>query len=207
MNSHLSAREGLDIALRHLDALAPSGYAIILHLRGLSCRMVERTYPVKWVKQYNENGYALRDPVVGWCMEHTGLLRWSDPALPDPYDIMGQAARHGLKFGASVSLGPRQCRSVISVARADRELTDDENAHFEEISRTIHGMFPLNLSLSRKQTEALVRLATGMRTKQAADSLGISDSAFKFRIRTAREKLNARTTAEAIQRAKDYNLI
>ncbi|MEY4872948.1 MAG: hypothetical protein RLZZ563_2278, partial [Pseudomonadota bacterium] len=41
----------------------------------------------------------------------------------------------------------------------------------------------------------------------AAEKLGISESALKARITSARIRLMARTTAEAIQRAKDYRLI
>ena len=40
-----------------------------------------------------------------------------------------------------------------------------------------------------------------------AAQLGISESALKARLATARKKLFARTSAEAIQRAKDYRLL
>jgi LuxR family transcriptional regulator len=207
MNAIDNSSVALSGVVRRLGRLGPSGYAIVLHLRGLSCRMVERTYPREWMEYYDAQGYSLRDPIIGWCIEHTGPVRWSEPRLPDPYGIMASAAEYGMRYGASTSLGPRDCRSILSVARDDRELTDAEIETLERVAAHIHALLPFEVNLTRKQTEALACIATGMRAKEAANLLGISDSAFKFRIRTIREKLNARTTAEAIQRAKDYMLI
>lgn len=198
---------GLNQSVRGLQKIGPVGYAVMLHLRGLSCRMFDRTYPQEWVEHYNANGYALRDPIVGWCIEHVGILRWSDPGLPDPYDIMGKAAGFGLRYGAAVSLGPRSCRSIVSVARADRELLPEELEELEKLSQHLHQLLPRELELTAKQIEAIECVAAGMRMKQAAAFIGISDSALKFRFRAIREKLSARTNAEAIQRAKDYDLI
>jgi LuxR family transcriptional regulator len=61
--------------------------------------------------------------------------------------------------------------------------------------------------LTRAQIEALRCIAGGDRHAAAAAKLGISESALKARITSARIRLMARTTAEAIQRAKDYRLI
>ena len=45
------------------------------------------------------------------------------------------------------------------------------------------------------------------RDAEAAALLGISESALKARLKSARERLYARTTAEAIQRAQEYKLL
>ena len=50
-------------------------------------------------------------------------------------------------------------------------------------------------------------MASGSRYAEAAALLGISESALKARLKSARERLYARTTAEAIQRAQEYNLL
>jgi len=47
-------------------------------------------------------------------------LRWSAITLPDPFDILGQARAHGLVYGATVSTGPLDARTIGSVARPDR---------------------------------------------------------------------------------------
>ena len=62
-------------------------------------------------------------------------------------------------------------------------------------------------SLTPAQIEALRLIAAGDRYAAAAAKLGISESALKARLATARTALLARTTTEAIQRARDYRLI
>jgi LuxR family transcriptional regulator len=62
-------------------------------------------------------------------------------------------------------------------------------------------------SLTEAQIEALRLIAAGDRHAAAASKLGISESALKARLNSARLRLMARTTAEAIQRATDYRLI
>jgi LuxR family transcriptional regulator len=62
-------------------------------------------------------------------------------------------------------------------------------------------------SLTQAQVEALRLIAAGDRHTAAAAKLNISESALKARLTAARERLMARTTAEAIQRAKDYRLL
>jgi len=62
-------------------------------------------------------------------------------------------------------------------------------------------------SLTPAQIQALRLIAAGDRHAAAAAKLGISESALKARLNAARQRLLARTTAEAIQRAKDYRLL
>ena len=71
----------------------------------------------------------------------------------------------------------------------------------------IHDMTEPPEELTKAQIEALRCIAGGDRHAAAAEKLGISESALKARITSARIRLMARTTAEAIQRAKDYRLI
>ena len=62
-------------------------------------------------------------------------------------------------------------------------------------------------SLTKAQKEALRCIAEGDRHAAAAAKLGITESAFKARLISVRERLKARTTAEALQRAKEYRLL
>ena len=61
--------------------------------------------------------------------------------------------------------------------------------------------------LTDAEIEALKVVASGERYAAGAARLGISESALKARLAAARRKLFARTSAEAIQRAKDYRLL
>ena len=74
-------------------------------------------------------------------------------------------------------------------------------------SQRLHAATEPAEELTTAQVEALRCIANGDRHAAAALKLGISESALKARLVSARQRLGARTTAEAIQRAKDSRLI
>ena len=125
----------------------------------------------------------------------------------DPFGLFKEAAHYGLNFGATVACGPIKSRTIASFARADREFRGDEIAKIEKTVLRLHDLSEPPEALTEPQIEALKMIAGGDRFAAAAEKLGISESALKARITTARNRLMARTTAEAIQRAKDNRLI
>lgn len=196
-----------DRELRKLDALAPAGYFLGLHIRFTSPLMTFQTYNQEWISHYTENGYVLRDPMVAWGFATTGATRWSNKDLPDPFGILEDAARFGLKYGVTIAYGPITSRTIACVARADREFEDAEIEQIEALVRRLHDMTQPPQELTKAQIDALKCIAEGDRHAAAAAKLGISESALKARLTSARQRLMARTTAEAIQRAKDYRLL
>lgn len=203
----MSIRARIDVELQNLARLATSGYFIGLHIRFTSPLFTFQTYDQRWIDHYTENGYVLRDPMTAWGFSRTGWIRWSDPALLDPFGLFREAARYGLNFGATVAWGPIKSRTIASFARSDREFRDDEIAKIEKTVLRLHDLSEPPEALTEPQIEALKMIAGGDRFAAAAEKLGISESALKARITTARNRLMARTTAEAIQRAKDNRLI
>lgn len=196
-----------DEELEKLDQFAEAGYFLALHIRFTSPVMMFQTYDQSWLDHYSENGYVLRDPMTAWSFSTTGATRWSNRRVPDPFGIFKKAREFGLKFGATISHGPIQSRTVCSIARSDREFSDAEIADLSAIVTTLHDLSDPRGRLTVAQTQALKCVADGMRHAAAADVLGISESALKLRLSAARERLMARTTAEAIQKAKDNNLL
>lgn len=203
----MSVKLGIDVELHQLSLLAPAGYFVGLHIRFTAPLFTFQTYRQEWLDHYTENGYVLRDPMVAWGFSTTGTTRWSDPSVPDPFGIFVEAAHYGLKHGMTVSCGPVKSRSIASFARADREFEDREIAAVATIVHRLHDVTEPPEELTKAQIEALRCIAGGDRFTAAAAKLGISESALKARITSARVRLMARTTAEAIQRAKDYRLI
>jgi LuxR family transcriptional regulator len=203
----MSIQARIDRELKPLAVLAPQGYFIGLHIRFSSPLMTFQTYDQAWLDHYTENGYVLRDPMTAWGFSTTGWIRWSDASLPDPFGLFKEAAQYGLHYGVTISCGPIKSRTIASFARADREFTDDEIAEIEPIVHHLHDLTEPPDDLTKAQIEALKLIGSGLRHAAAADKLGISESALKARITSARTRLMARTTAEAIQRAKDYRLI
>lgn len=207
MHSAVTEMQSLDLGLARLRKLAPMGFALGLHIRFASAHIMVQTYPPAWIERYTQNGYMLCDPMVSWGFGNTGTCRWSALDYPDPHRIFEQAASHGLVYGVAVSHGPVASRSIGGFARSDREFTDLEIQQIHTTVRLLHQDSTPPESLTPAQRHALRLVAKGHRHVEAAALLGISDSALKARLKAARDRLFARTTAEAIQRAQEYKLL
>lgn len=197
----------LDLGLARLTRLAPAGYALGLHVRFASAHIMIQTYDTAWIARYTEQGHMLSDPVVAWGFANTGACRWSALGMPDPNAILDQAAEFGLHYGVAVAHGPLASRSIGGFARGDREFEDGEIAQILSTVQHLHDQSTPPDSLTNAQRHALRLIARGSRHAEAAAILGISESALKARLKSARERLFARTTAEAIQRAREYKLL
>lgn len=203
----MSSRADVSAALKSLAKYANKGYFVGLHIRFAAPLLQFQTYSEDWANFYSANGYALRDPTIAWGFSTTGACRWSNLPIPDPFNILRDAADHGLTFGLTVSHGPIASRTISSFARHDREFLEEEIAEISATVRRLHDITEPPESLTKAQKEALRCIAEGDRHAAAAAKLGITESAFKARLISARERLMARTTAEALQRAKEYRLL
>lgn len=192
---------------QELHKLAPEGYAVGLHIRFATPLIYYSRYPAKWVDYYNENSYYLRDPLVFWGIGTTGTRRWSEIPLPDPFGLLKKAATYGMRFGAVSSYGPITSRSMAGICRSEREFTDAEMDVLADITTRLHIAAKPPSDLTRAQIEALECIANGDRHAAAAAKLGISESAFKARLTSARLRLEARTTSEALRKAREYRLL
>ena len=198
---------GIETHLERLDQIAPNGFFFGLHIRHTLPLFTHQTYPSLWVNHYIREAYALRDPIIAWGLDRVGTCRWSEIDIPDPFNILGQAQEFGMNFGIAVSFGPLHSRTIATASRPDREFTETEIASFADVIDALHAIYQPPESLTDAQTEALRRIAEGDRYAAAAAKLGISQSAFKARLTAACSSLRARTTVEAIQKARDYRLL
>jgi len=198
---------GLDLGLSKLSALAPAGYALGLHIRFASAQIMVNTYDPRWIEIYTKRGYMLCDPLVSWGFGTEGTVRWSALDHPDPHHVMAQAKEFGLLYGVAVSHGPTTSRTIGGFGRSDREFTNDEIEAIADLVRILHRETEPPEHLSKPQLEALRLISKGFRYSEAACRLNISESALKARLRSARERLLCRTTAEAIQRAIEAKLL
>ena len=203
----MSLRSGIELHLHRLSLMAPNGFFFALHIRFALPLLHHQTYDEAWIERYTAQAFALRDPIIAWGFSTTGNARWSEIAIPDPFNILGQAKEFGMNYGFSVACGPIQSRTIASAARSDREFTDEEMESFSAIIRNLHDITEPPSSLTKAQVDALRCIADGDRHAAAAAKLRISESALKARLNSARQSLLARTTTEAIQRARDYRLI
>jgi LuxR family transcriptional regulator len=203
----MSERKAIAMLLEQLVKIAPMGYTVGLHIRFATPLIYTSSYPTAWVDHYNSHSYYLRDPLVFWGVGVEGTTRWSAIPLPDPFGVLKKAAGHGLKFGAVSSYGPITSRSIVGISRSDREFEDAELGVLKELTIQLHIEAKPPSDLTKAQVEALQCLANGDRHTAAAAKLGITESAFKARLQSARVRLEARTTSEAIRKAREYRLL
>jgi LuxR family transcriptional regulator, quorum-sensing system regulator SdiA len=190
-----------------LQTLAPHGYAVGLHIRFATPLVYHSRYPEAWVEYYNANSYYLRDPMVFWGIGTTGTRRWSEIPLPDPFGLLKKARSYGMNYGAVSSYGPITSRSMVGITRSDREFNDNELEALADVTTRLHIAAKPPSELTRSQIEALQCIANGDRHAAAAEKLGISESAFKARLQSARVRLEARTTSEAVRKAREYRML
>ncbi|MDB6454656.1 autoinducer binding domain-containing protein [Falsirhodobacter sp. 20TX0035] len=205
--SSATLERSLQDALQNLSQLANSGYCVGFHIRQGVPSTRYSTLNTSWLHHYEQRGYLLRDPGLAWASAVNGAVRWSDPILVDTYGVYAEARRFGLRYGMVASYGPPASLSVAVLVRNDREFLDTEMATAFDRLQRLHSLAVLPGNLSQAQKEALSVISSGQRYAAAAAHLGISESALKARLYSARQRLNARTTPEAVRCAKDYGLI
>lgn len=124
--------------LRTLKAQVPGGFAMAFHVRFATPTFLLQTYPKTWADYYSQKGLVMSDPTVAWGFANTGTCRWSALDLPDPDDVIAQAASYGLKFGVVIAVEIDGSRSFASFADAEREFSDDEIAAFHSHIKSLH---------------------------------------------------------------------
>lgn len=193
-----------------LRTLSPGGHYVALRL-GFAFPMEEiNNLPPDWVEHYTTQRYMLSDPVIRWIYANTGAIRWSAITLDDPKRILAQARTFGLRYGLAVSVfdnNPEGQRSFGTFVRGDREFTDDEAAVLAaHVTRCHVGKAPPR-NVTEAEIEALRMVKDGMRLKQIAHELGVSEGAVKQRLRNAKRKLGAQTGPQAVTLATEFGLI
>jgi aldose 1-epimerase/LuxR family transcriptional regulator len=193
------------------SSIAPAGHYVALRLGFISPEEELNTFPSNWIDHYTSNGLALYDPLMRWIYSSHGAVRWSALDLPDPMAVMSAYARFGMPFGAVVCVTAdeeRPRRTFGYFAREDRELSQHELGELEATLRAVHFQEPdEEESLTRAQTEALKLLSRGMRLKEIAHVLGISESAVKARLKSAMARMDARTPVQAASIASQRGLL
>lgn len=190
--------------------IANAGFYIAFRLDFLLPEFEHNTLPRPWVHKYTQQGLLMFDPVLRWIYSNTGAIRWSEIKIPDPHGILVAAAQYDLNYGTAISLrdeGDSNIRSFGNFCRSDREL---ESGEIEILLRELELLFA-DLTAPDDVTEAeievLAAIRSGQLIKEIAYALGISEGAVKQRLRSAKDKLGARTTPHAVSIASSYGLI
>ncbi|MGR3435077.1 MAG: autoinducer binding domain-containing protein [Shimia sp.] len=200
---------GTEVHTAEISSLSPDGHYLAIRIGFAFPIFEENRLPRDWVDHYTAAGMMIGDPVVAWMYGNTGFVRWSEIALPDPRGVWEQAHAHGLRFGGVCSCADPETgeRSYGSFVRRDREFTDHELARLYNLVEDLHVARKRPDPLTPAETEALRLVRDGMRFKEIAHLLGISESAVKARLTNAKKKLGAKTSVQAVSIASEFSML
>lgn len=190
--------------------LAPAGFYVALRVGYSFPEQELNRLPADWIDTYTTLGLVVHDPIMRWVYSHCGITRWSDLNIPDPAGVFLLARKLGLPFGATASFSRPDdagLRSYATFFRSDRAFADDELAQLMDLLERLHCGTIRPPDLTPAEVTALRMQARGLRTKQIAAEIGISESAVKARLAGARRKLGARTPSQLLTIATTHRLI
>lgn len=198
------------ISISDLSEVAPAGYYLALRV-GFAFPLEEiNALPAAWVSLYTVERFMMSDPVIRWVYSHTGSIRWSEIESDDTRGILAKAHDYGLCYGVAVSVfdnNPEGQRSFGTFARSDREFTQLEIDLLSGHIQRLHAEKAPPSNLTDAELEALRMVRDGLRVKQIAFELGVSEGAVKQRLKNAKLKLRAQTGAQAAAMATEFGLI
>ena len=193
-----------------IEQISPAGFYVALRV-GFSFPEEElHVLPANWVEFYTTHGLVVHDPAMKWVYANTGATRTSQIVLPDPHQVRERAAVYGLTHGAVISVmaaGDRGRRSYGLFFRDDRDFEDGDLRSLHGILTRLHSGSDDEASLTAAEIQALRLQSEGLRLKQIAVEIGISESAVKGRLNNAKRKLGARTPSQAATIAVARRLI
>ena len=185
---------------KQIDEISPAGFYVAIRV-GFSFPEEElNALPDNWVEFYTTHGLVVHDPAMKWVYSNTGTAKMSEISLPDPHQVRDRAALFGLNHGAVISVmtpADRGRRSYGLFFRADRDFEPGDLSKLREIVSKLHSGADSEPALTAAEVEALKMQAEGLRLKQIAAKLGISESAVKARLNNAKRKLGAKTQSQA----------
>lgn len=182
------------------------------------------TYPMTWVERYRAQGYLQIDPVIQTGLRRLLPIDWDDldysenPALRQ---FFGEAAEFGLghrgiSFPIHGVAGDRALFSVTADLSA-REWSWARRAalrhlpiiatHFHEVVVRTQGVLRAQPRLSPRELECLQWKAEGKTAWECAIILGLSEHTVRCYLESARHKLGASSTTQAVAIAEKSGLL
>lgn len=190
---------------------------------GPSKPRVMSTMPESWMANYSEHNLVQIDPFMRYCASslipiNTGIDYLDDHTYLEDKErnFICEASETGFRAGVSCMIranspaGAAGWNLGSSLPRRDFEhlLSDHGHllrlaAHFshEKLARLETETEDGVPALSPRETECLQWLASGLRTKEVADRMGIRPVTVELHLRNARAKLGAQTREQAIAHA------
>ncbi|UWQ21664.1 autoinducer binding domain-containing protein [Jannaschia sp. W003] len=215
----------LDRALGWLRDSFDAEHIVYHCVRSCGRQWATLTYPHAWVETYLAEGLHTVDPVVQAGFGGVGPFDWKrlDWSARAARELMAEGMAHGLG-GQGCSTPVRGPAGRFALFTVNGRGSDDTWARFTtermgELILAAHyvqeralllegeGMETPHRHLSPREVDTLALLALGLSRGQAAERLAISEHTLRAYIESARAKLGASNTLQAVAKALTHGLI
>lgn len=110
-----------------LNSMTTAGFALAVNKTPFGVEYFDTTYPDEWQVLFKQKHFVWVDPIVLNAMWYgNSNKRWSEIKAPDVRGVWKTAKFYGLVFGATFARTRAINKSVLSLARNDREFTEQE---------------------------------------------------------------------------------
>jgi LuxR family quorum-sensing system transcriptional regulator SolR len=179
------------------------------------------SYAPEWRARYFQNNYLACDPTVKHGLTSMQPLLWSQTKALAP-EFWEDADSFGLRVGFAQSLWDRHGNcSMLSLSRDRMEFSQSELAlklpqlsWLAQIAHTgmVRHVIPAETinapaALSRRETETLQLVSTGLTSQQIADRLRVTKATIDRHMEAVRSKLHAENKVDAVVKAIRWGLI
>lgn len=179
------------------------------------------SYSPEWRARYFQNNYLACDPTVKHGLTSMQPLLWSETKALAP-EFWEDADSFGLRVGFAQSLWDRHGNcSMLSLSRDRMEFSQSELAlklpqlsWLALIAHTgmVKHIIPAETmnapaALSRRETQTLQLVSTGLTSQQIADRLRVTKATIDRHMEAVRSKLQADNKVDAVVKAIRWGLI
>lgn len=201
---------GYQVHKEEMSEIANVGFVLALNYTfGSGPQYMDCTYPHGWFTEYNEGNYAIFDPTVVVNIASPGTRRWSDLLIHfgDVTGIFQKAKKYSLNYGATICQRSKFGLSFITVARSDRDLTDDELKFLEVKLENLREIVTGEIILSELEVKIVNLLSFGNSQEDISSNMNIPTSTIKNKIQGLKKTLNAENSTEIVAQCIRRKLI
>lgn len=185
--------------------------------------------PDWWMPHYVEKGYVAHDHLARHCITSHGPIVYGvdslgrSPGVSEQSEVIMNFMKHEMYLGSGIGfpvflpdgqrIGGINLGICGTLERLERMPTQHLMATImaaTAVHTKSHAMDSMGLdaaSLTPRESECLLWLSKGLRTKEISDKLNLSDHTVSFHLNNAKAKLGAETREQAVARAVVLGLI